>query len=183
MSRSMLVSASGLAAALAVMAACGGTSTPAPTPVPTPGATASPAAVAPPTATPSSAPAAMTLTVENDTCTYDGPTTIPYGTYEVTFDVRDLTYPTNGWFVFVLDAGRTVEEARALFGSTDDTTGPPPAWLTMLTVHAFGGAPGTVETRQENLRQMGAYKDGPIYILCARPDHVYDIFGPIEVTQ
>lgn len=178
MHRSNLVPAMGLAAVVAVTAACGGTSSPAPTPVPT----ASAAAAAPAAATPTLPPVAMALTIENDACSYQGPTSIPYGPYAVTFDVRETRYPQNGWFVFTLDAGRSLEEARAVIESEDETT-EPPAWLTMLTIHPFGGTPGAAETWQEDLRQMGAYTHGPIYILCARPDHVYDIFGPIEVMQ
>ena len=182
MHRSTLVPAVGLAAALAAMAACGGTSTPAPTPVATPAPTATDVAAVPATATPAPGPASIAITIENDSCTYDGPTSIPYGPYAVTFDVRDTTYPENGWFVFTLEPGKTVEDARTAFASTDDSEEPPP-WLTVLTVHPFGGTPGTAETWEENLRQMGAYTSGPIYILCARPDRIYDIFGPIEIVQ
>jgi hypothetical protein len=42
---------------------------------------------------------------------------------------------------------------------------------------------GSAAVAREDLSRMGAYSGGPIYILCARPDRVLDIFGPIEVVR
>jgi hypothetical protein len=35
----------------------------------------------------------------------------------------------------------------------------------------------------QNLSFMGAYTDGPIWVLCFRPERMLGTFGPIEVTS
>lgn len=183
-------SGAGVAAALllsiAGLAACAGTdasTSPVPTSAPTP-SVALPTAQATEIAAASDAaasPPAITLTVEGDVCSYDGPESIPLGAYEVSFVVRDTASQDYGWFVFTLAPGRTLDEARAAVEATGDDE-PPPDWVTVLTIHPFETT-GTAKVARENLRHMGAYTGGPIYIMCARQDRILDIFGPIEVVE
>lgn len=180
----------GLVVALVGLAACAGAGASAP-----PGRTNAPApTVAPPTARatetaspvatdPAASPAAITMTVEGDTCRYDGPASIPYGAYEVSFIVGDSASKEFGWFVLALGPGRTAQDARAAIEAFwADADGAPPDWMTLLTIHPFETT-GEAKVAREDLRQMGAYTGGPIYFLCARPDRVLDLFGPIEVVQ
>ena len=182
--------AAGLLVALVGLAACAGADASAP-----PGPTnASAPTVAPPTARatetaapaatdPAASPAAITMTTEGDTCRYDGPASIPYGAYEVSFIVGDSASAQFGWFVLTLGPGRTVQDARAaLEAMWADADGAPPDWITLLTIHPFETT-GEAKVARENLRQMGAYTGGPIYFLCARPDRILGLFGPIEVVQ
>lgn len=180
--------AAGLVIGLVGLAGCAGgdaSTRPGPTDAP-PSST-----VAPPTAqatTDSAAasdaaasPPAITLTVEGDACRYDGPESIPYGEYDVTFVVRDTVSQDHGWFVLTLAPGRTIDDARAAIEAGGDDE-PPPDWVTVLTIHPFETT-GTAKVARENLRHMGAYTGGPIYIMCARQERLLDIFGPIEVVQ
>lgn len=178
--------AAGLMIALVGLAGCAGTDVSTP-----PGSTdPPPSTVAPSTPQASTAaaasdaaasPPAITLTVEGDACRYDGPESIPYGEYDVTFVVEDKVSQDHGWFVFTLAPGRTLDEARAAIeaGGEDE---PPPDWVTVLTIHPFETT-GTAKVARENLRHMGAYGGGPIYIMCAREARVLAIFGPIEVVK
>lgn len=184
--------AAGLVAALVALvglAACAGAGTspqmPTKAPVPT---VAPPTARATETASPvatdaAASPAAITMTVEGDDCRYDGPASIPYGAYEVSFIVRNSASKELGWFVFTVEPGRTAQDARAaLEAMWADAGGPEPDWVTLLTIHPFETT-GEAKVARENLRHMGAYTGGPIYFLCARPDRILDLFGPIEVVQ
>jgi hypothetical protein len=186
MHRSRILHATGPALALLVLAACSGASSGTPPASPfaipaTPVPTSTPVlATAAPSPTPDAA-AAMAITIEGDTCTYDGPTSIPYGSFEVTWAIRDTSQLEYGLFVFTLAPGKTLDDARiAIETSADDEA--PPAWMTMLTIYPYG-SPGTTEMFRRDLREMAAYEDGPIYIMCAHPDKVLGLFGPIEVEQ
>jgi hypothetical protein len=183
--RSLLSVAGGLVAVVVMAAACAGATgtappsatetqtaaaaTPAPTPLP-----------ATPVPSPTMAAAAMAITIEDDACRYAGPTTIPYGPFEVTWEIRDTTKLEYGLFVFTLAPGRTIEDARTAIETANE--GDPPDWLKFLTIYPYG-SPGTTEIFRRDLRQMAAYEDGPIYILCAHPDKILGLFGPIEVEQ
>jgi hypothetical protein len=179
------------ALALPLVAACGGTSSgtaPATAPTPaaetlalTPPPPTPPAATAAPSPSPTQAAAAMAITIEPDTCTYDGPTSIPYGPFEVTWAIRDTQQLEYGLFVFTLAPGKTLDDMKAAAATSAEDEAPPD-WVTMLTIYPYG-SPGTTEIFRRDLREMAAYKDGPIYIMCAHPDKVLGIFGPIEVEQ
>lgn len=123
----------------------------------------------------------MAITIEGDTCRYDGPTSIPYGPFEVTWAIHDTSQLEYGLFVFTLAPGRTLDDVRsAMATATEDEA--PPDWMRLLTIYPYG-SPGTTEIFRRNLREMAAYKDGPIFIMCAHPDKTLGLFGPIAVEQ
>jgi hypothetical protein len=185
MHRFRIFHATGPVLALLVLAACSGASSGTPPASPsaipaTPAPTSPPVTVAP-SPSPTLAAAAMAITIEGDTCTYDGPTSIPFGPFEVAWAIRDTSQMEYGLFVFTLAPGKSLDDARtAIETAADDEA--PPAWMTMLTSYPYG-SPGTTEIVRRDLRQMAAYEDGPIYIMCAHPDRILGLFGPIEVEQ
>jgi hypothetical protein len=185
MIRARVLPAIGFAAVLAVTTACGSTSTSKPTPfpatAPTDSATAAPPVTVAPSPSPTLAAAAMAITIDGDTCTYDGPTSIPLGPFEVAWAIHDTSQLEYGLFVFTLAQGKTLDDARTAIETAADDEAPPP-WMTMLTIYPYG-SPGTTEMFRRDLRQMAAYKDGPIYIMCAHPAKILGLFGPIEVEQ
>lgn len=126
-------------------------------------------------ATATAAAAELTFTIENDACDYAGPTTIPYGTLDMTLEVRDTLSSQYGLFLFVVEPGHTADEVAAAY------PGDPPSWATLVDTYVMG-RPGETGNYERNLRQIIAYKGGPIYVLCTRPERVLGLFGPIDVV-
>ncbi|MDA8237368.1 MAG: hypothetical protein M0T75_05725 [Chloroflexi bacterium] len=174
----------GWAAVLLLAAACSGAgATTAPSSAP-PAATPVPvatSAAADSSASPTMAAATMTIIISGDACTYEGPSSIPYGPFAATWTIDDTRYLEYGLFVLAVPGGQTDAEVRAaaVVGAPLED---PPAWMTLLSVYPYG-SPATTEVFRRDLRQMAAYHRGPIYIACARPDRLLGLFGPIAVEQ
>jgi hypothetical protein len=165
----------GLVVLLALAACTSRTPMPTPTTVPT----ATPRAALGPSATP--APR-LTLSITGNECTLDGPTTIPYGQFEITLVIDEPEVSETGYALVALDEGRTIADLEA-WPSADQ-----PEWADRLAGEHQMEA-GT-SSRSIDLVPMAAMQGrGAFYIVCIHTDpqtHVREkigALGPIEVER
>jgi hypothetical protein len=164
---------------LVILLALAGCTSWTPMPTPTSVPTATPRATPGPSATP--APR-LTLTIKGSECTLNGPTTLPYGQFEITLVIDEPEVSETGYALVALDEGRTIADLEA-WQSADQ-----PEWADRLAGEHQMEA-GT-SSRNIDLVPMAAMQGrGAFYIVCIHTDpqtHVREkigALGPIEVER
>jgi ketosteroid isomerase-like protein len=114
---------------------------------------------------------ALTITVLDGTCTYEGPMTLKAGEITVTWDVKDQNKDKFGLTFHNLDAGKDLTDLMAA------TVGFAPSWAHMLAEWEQG--PGMSQSYHFTVKQ------GPVYLICwsKPPDIPIGNVGPFEVKQ
>jgi ketosteroid isomerase-like protein len=114
---------------------------------------------------------ALTITISDGTCTYDGPMTLQAGEVRVTWNIKDQDKDDYALTFFNLDAGKDLTDLMAM------TTGYPPSWSTELTEWEQG--PGTSQSHSFTIQK------GPVYLICwsKPPDIPIGNVGPFEVKE
>ncbi len=130
------------------------------------------AAVMPPepTAVPSTdAPVSeISVTISDDTCSYEGALVLKAGPVKVNVDVKDEDNKIYGLTFFTLDVGKDLTDLMA------STSLPyPPSWAKMLTLWELS-------TSQTNTLTV---KEGPLHLVCwsKPPELAVGNIGPFEV--
>jgi hypothetical protein len=161
-------------AILIVAVGCQSTPTPLPptsTPMPT-------ATIIPPTVTATPLPI-LTMTIKENDCTLDGPTTIPHVALTINL-VMDEQKPTeSGYALITLKEGKTIEDLKA-WPSADQ-----PPWVNLIHgVHEYTNGTHTYTYNYANVAT-----DQILYLVCFRtnPDtgiiQAIGRFGPIDITK
>jgi hypothetical protein len=140
-----------------------------------------PTAPSPPTPTEVPMPR-LTLTIRGNECAFEGPTTIPYGQFEITLVIDEPEVSETGYALLALDEGRTIADLQA-WSSADQ-----PDWADRLAgEHQMKS--GT-SRRTFDLVPMAAMQDRrAFYIACLHTDPQTHIrwkigaLGPIEVER
>jgi hypothetical protein len=122
-------------------------------------------------------PPSLTITYHADgTCAFDGPTSIPYGKFSVTWIIEPKEDPQYGYEFVSLKDNKTLSDLEAA------SWNPPPAWTVQLMEGFSSG--GTTVTHQQNLEDYSIrYQGGPLYIICFNHQDKSGVLGPIEVTK
>jgi len=149
---------------------------PAPTPTP-PIAVPSPTSTAiPPTSTPIPPPT-LTLTIKENVCTLDGPTTIPHSVLTINLMMDEQKQTESGYALITLKEGKTIEDLQAYPSAIQ------PDWVNLIHgVHEFVNG---LHTYTYNYANVAA--DQTLYLVCFRADPdtgaiaKIAAFGPIEV--
>jgi hypothetical protein len=136
------------------------------------------------TATPSPATPAprLTLSIIGSECTLDGPTTIPYGQFEITLVIDEPEVSETGYALVALDEGRTIADLEA-WSSADQ-----PEWADRLAgEHQMEAG---ISSSTIDLVPMAAMQDREaVYIVCIHTNpqtHTREkigALGPIEVER
>jgi hypothetical protein len=158
---------------LFVMASCQPVLTrvlPSATPLPTP-------TVVPPMATaiPNST---LTLTIRENNCSLDGPSTVPHAELTINFSMDEQKPTESGYALFTLKEGKTIEDVKA-WPSVNQ-----PPWINLIQgVHEFTNG---LHTYTYDYTHVATNQT--LYLVCfrANPDtgeiaRVGGPFGPIEV--
>ena len=115
----------------------------------------------------------ITVTIENNTCAYDGPMNLQAGELIVKVDVQDQRFDSYALTFFTLDEGKDMIDLMA------STYNPgPPAWSDTVFLKEL--KPGESQTFE------GFYvKDGLLYMVCwaSPPDMPIGNAGPFVVKQ
>jgi hypothetical protein len=124
---------------------------------------------APATETPASA---LTVTIADGTCAYDGPMTLQAGDIDVTVTVADQAQDLYALTLFTLDPDKDIID---LMASTIQAG--PPAWADMVFIQEL--APGATESHVITVDQ------GPLYAVCWSQPPALAIggIGPFAVSQ
>lgn len=120
---------------------------------------------------PVGAPAdAVTITIANGTCTYEGPRALQKGEVKITLDIQDKNKFLYALTAFTLDGEHDMVD---LMASTMRDV--PPSWAEMIFIEEI--QPAKVETYTLNI------EEGPIYMVCwsQPPDLAIGNIGPFEV--
>lgn len=126
----------------------------------------------------------LTLTINENECTLDGPETIPSDNFIVKFIINEQEPNETGYILATLEDGKTIEDLNA-WSSADQ-----PPWVIVLhRAHEPAGGTHIYSYDQMQFTQNGRYDGGPYYLVCFRNDLVTGImskigaFGPIDIGK
>ena len=125
----------------------------------------------------------MTVKFTENGCTYDGPTSIPYGKFTVKWSVNDQKHNKTGLVIITLAEGKTIDDLKNS-GPGDEA----PQWVNILWVNdenAFGSELEKVRSycHEYDLKTLDSYQGQPLYMVCGNEEHMTNPLGPIEVTK
>lgn len=126
------------------------------------------------------AASAVTVTVKDNTCTYDGPTQIAS---KVTFTLEVQDSGTDGVYNFLAVAAsesKTADDLRAM-PTLPPTVPEIPEGLTWMFY--VDVPPGMQITQTIDFVAKAAYKGGDIYVVCGNDLTNIGVIGPFEVTD
>lgn len=128
------------------------------------------------------APSGMTVKYTETACTYEGPSSIPYGKFSVTMQVDDRVHNKAALGIFTLKPGKTLADVQASPFSTE------PDWINGFWVdeaNAFGAE--LQQTRryvhEHDLATQANYNGEPLYMICGNEKGKQGAIGPIAVTK
>ena len=128
----------------------------------------------------------LTLTINENECTFTGPTTIPNSNFIIKLIINEQKPNESGYALFTLEKGKAIEDLKA-WQSTDQ-----PPWVILLDgVHEFSAGTHTYTYDPTKFTQNAAFQGGPYYLVCFRANPETGIittkiggpFGPIEVKK
>lgn len=111
----------------------------------------------------------MTVKFTKSGCTYTGPTSIPYGKFNVNWSVNDQKHNKTVLLIITLAEGKTIDDLKALH------SGEAPQWVTVLwkdEENAFGPDLNRVRTYHHvhDLKTLDGYQGQPLYLVCGNEE-------------
>ena len=122
----------------------------------------------------------MTIKFTESGCTYEGPSSIPFGKFTMNWIVSDQKHNKTGLVILTLAEGKTIDDLRAYRG------GEAPPWAhTLWTDDENAFALDTVRnySHEHDLRSQANYQGGPLYMVCGNEKGMTAALGPIQVIR
>ena len=126
----------------------------------------------------------LTLTINENKCTFDGPKTIPNGEFTVRLVNNQQNILETGYALITLENDKNLEDLNA-WPSADQ-----PPWAVLLVgVHEMTTGTHIYTYDPTLFTQNAAYHGGPYYIVCFCTDPNTGLrvkagaFGPIEIEK
>jgi hypothetical protein len=124
----------------------------------------------------------MTVKFTENNCTYDGPTSIPFGKFRANWLVNDQKHNKTVLLIINLAEGKTIDDLKAYNG------GEQPQWVKVLwnyDENAFGSELEKVRRYHHDydLKALDSYQGQPLYMVCGNEEGPTNPLGPIEVTK
>ena len=132
-----------------------------------------------PSARPTQGPPEVTVTFSGETCTFNGPESLP-AQFNINVVVEGQGNTKYGYVLATLDEGKTIADLQA-WPSTDS-----PEWLKDFLWDSgpiFG--PGSNTKQNVDWSSNASVVDTPVYFVCFADDPVRKIgaLGPIEIAK
>jgi hypothetical protein len=122
----------------------------------------------------------MTVKFTEMDCTYDGPSSIPFGKFIVNWIVNDQKHNKTGLIILTLADGKTIDDLRAVLGSEAIS------WAHRLWTdeeNAFVLDNVRSYSHEHDLRAQADYQGGPLYMVCGNEERATGVLGPIQVIR
>jgi hypothetical protein len=145
-------------------------------PTPMPPTLPPPTATAPPSPT-MIMPVALTLTITDDDCTFEGPSTFPHAVLTINALMKEQKQTESGYALVTLSQGKTIEDLKAYPSAVQ------PDWVQLIHgVHEYANGLHTYTYDYTNVAT-----NPPLYLVCFNSDPVTGewikraAFGPFEL--
>jgi hypothetical protein len=125
----------------------------------------------------------MTVKFTEDGCTYNGPSSIPYGKFTVNWSVNDKKHNKTVLLIITLAEDKTIDDLKAMH------SGEAPQWVNILwndEENDFGTDLERVRSYQHehDLKTIASYQGQPLYLVCGNEEGTTNTpQGPIEVNK